>query len=176
MASSIFPNKLFDPIRKCWVKETPEEVVRQLLLQKMVRDLHYPLLMIGVEKELAKLPHLQLQGNIPKRRADILVFAKHIHAEYPIFPLVLIECKAVKLTPRIAAQVVGYNAVVQAPFLVLANREEILTGHFDETAGHFRFEPGLKSYSTLLDLLYTHSTSRLGLRLCQSPNLEVEWL
>lgn len=142
--------QLFDPIRKNWVKETPEELVRQKLLQIMVRDLHFPPNMLAIEKELSLLPHLQLVSDVPKRRLDILAFAKN-GEEFA--PLLLIECKAVKLTPQFAQQVVGYNRFVGAPFVCLANAKEVITGSFDEEAGHFTFKPGLKSYSRLLKSL-----------------------
>ena len=129
------------------MKETPEERVRQKLLQIMVRDLGFPPKMLAVEKELSKLPHLLLTPDVPKRRLDILAFAKR---GGEIAPLLLVECKAVKLTPAFAQQVVGYNALVQAPFVCLANQQEVLMGSFDDEAGHFRFQPGLKSYRRLL--------------------------
>lgn len=144
MASSNSP--MYDPIRGCFVKDTKEERVRQKLLRIMIRDLHYPPKMIAVEKELSQLPHLQLVPDVPKRRLDILVFAMH---KQELLPLLMIECKAVKLSPKFAHQVVGYNSIVKAPFLCLANEKEVLTGYFDEEAGHFVFKPGLKSYPRL---------------------------
>ena len=91
--------QLFDPVRKTWVKETAEELIRQKILQIMVRDLHFPPSMLAIEKELSLLPHLQLTPDVPKRRLDILAFAKNGEE---LFPLLLIECKAVKLTPQFA--------------------------------------------------------------------------
>ncbi|MCC5831691.1 MAG: type I restriction enzyme HsdR N-terminal domain-containing protein [Chlamydiales bacterium] len=144
-------NRLFDPVRKKWVEPEPEEVIRQELIQKMVGELGYPLSLLSVEKELSLLPHLrQVQSETPKRRADLIAFAKEIHPDHPLFPLLMVECKAVPLTPKFANQVVGYNSVVKAPYLALANGEQVLTGHFDSIAGHFRFESGLPSYKMLL--------------------------
>jgi len=156
MASSSYRqySRLYDPIRKAWVKETPEERVRQKLLQILVRDLHFPVNMLAVEKELSQLPHLQLFCDIPKRRIDILAFAKRGD---DFWPLLMIECKAEKLNPQFANQLVGYNSFVQAPFLCLANEKEVVTGSYDDEAGHFRFEPGLKSYSRLLALAQSPS-------------------
>ncbi|MCH9627338.1 MAG: hypothetical protein S4CHLAM2_09750 [Chlamydiales bacterium] len=147
------PSKaLFDPIRKKWVEATPEETIRQELVKKMIQDLGFPSALIAVERELAQLPHLQLtqREEIPKRRADLIVFAKNIHPDHDLFPLLMIECKAVALTPRFAQQVVGYNACVQAPFLALANGDQVMIGAFDRDAGHTRFQPGLPAYTELL--------------------------
>jgi hypothetical protein len=147
------PNsRLFDPVRKKWVEPEPEEIIRQELIQKMLSELGYPLSLLAVEKELSLLPHLRLvqREAVPKRRADVIVFAKEIHPDHVLFPLLMVECKAVPLTPKFARQVVGYNSFVQAPYLALANGIQMLTGHFDQAAGHFRFESGLPPYEALL--------------------------
>ncbi len=147
------PSKqLFDLVRKKWVEATPEEIIRQQLIEKMLGELGYPLSLLSVEKELSLLPHLILteRDAIPKRRADVIVYAKGIHPDHALFPLLMIECKALPLTPKFASQVVGYNTVVQAPFLTLANGEQVLTGHFDQEAGHYQFDPGLPDYASLL--------------------------
>lgn len=147
------PSKqLFDIVRKKWVEATPEELIRQNLITMMTGELGYPLPLLAVERELNQLPHLQQieRKGIPKRRADIIVFAKNIHPQHALFPLLMIECKAVPLTPKWAQQVVGYNSTVQAPFLALANGDQILTGRFDVKIGHFHFESGLPPYATLI--------------------------
>lgn len=154
MESSNCPrDELYDLVRRCWVEDLPEERIRQNLIKKMVTQLGYPLSLLAVEKELAQLPHLKLieKRKIPKRRVDILVFAKEIHEEFSLFPLLMIECKVAPLTPKLAQQVIGYNAFVQAPYLALANEKSILTGHFDAREGHFKFSEGLPAYTSLIN-------------------------
>lgn len=102
----------------------PEEVVRKNLIQKMVKQLNYPAELLAVEVELASIPHLKEQRNLPKRRADIICFSK---GEREIFPLLMVECKAVALTRAAIEQVQGYNFYVKAFFLAVANEEEIQT-------------------------------------------------
>lgn len=144
---------LYDPIRKRWVAKTPEESIRQSLIVRLVAELGYSPSLLAVEKELYQLPHLHLMAKkeMPKRRVDLIAFAQNIHPGHALFPLLMIECKAVDLTPAFAQQVIGYNAFVQAPFLALANGKEVLTGFFDECEGVFRFEPGLFSYQMLVE-------------------------
>lgn len=153
MGSLNLKNELYDPIRKKWVDETPEELIRQALILQMIEELGFPPSLLAIEKELYLLPHLNLgeKREIPKRRADLIAFAHGIHPDYAIFPLLMIECKAVDLTPKFAQQVIGYNAYVQAPFISLANGKQILTGFFDKEAGMYRFEPGLHSFKALAD-------------------------
>ena len=66
--------------RKKWVAKTPEELIRQFLIGQMIEKLDYPKSLIAVEKELSQLPQLAVpitsKDQLPKRRADIIVFSK----------------------------------------------------------------------------------------------------
>ncbi len=138
---------IYDPIRKKWVAATPEEKIRQYLIRHMTEKLGYPPLWMAIEKELAQLPHVQPKSamEIVKRRADILVFAPNT-----VSPLLLIECKATALSQAFAQQVIGYNALVKAPFVSLANGKQVLTGHYDPELGKYCFESGLPSFADLM--------------------------
>ncbi len=129
----------------------------------MVHKLGFPLSFIAVEKELKQLPHITLpESKLPQRRFDIIAFAKDIHPDHSLFPLLLIECKAVALTPKVAGQVVGYNDHVKAPFVAIANADHILTGSYDKEAGHFRFTEGLPSYPELVQAVTGSKASSSG--------------
>lgn len=114
-------DQLFDRFRNSWVAATPEEKVRQKLLSLMIEQLGYPKELLAVEKQLSEIPHLKSTMHLPKRRADILCFAKNIHPEHEIFPLLLIECKEGKSKEGAEPQVLGYNHFVQAPYVAVAN-------------------------------------------------------
>src|SRR4051794_39421507 len=74
---------IFDELRKLWVRLTPEEWVRQNLLQYLLQVKKYPSALIAIEKEM------QL-GEL-KKRFDILVYdASHK-------PWMMIECKAMEV-------------------------------------------------------------------------------
>lgn len=138
-------------VRHTYVEATPEERVRQDMLHRMVDAFGFPKNLITVEKALKELPHLTTDGqSVPERRADILVFAKNIHPAFPLYPLLLIECKAVKLTPAVFSQVAGYNFFIKAFFVAVANQEEVRTGWFDSQTGSYRFVPFLPSYQSLI--------------------------
>ena len=140
---------IYDPIRKKWVAATPEEKIRQHLIRHMTEKLGYPSLWMAIEKELAQLPHIQLKSSmeIVKRRADILVFAPHT-----LSPLLLIECKATPLNQAFVQQVIGYNSVVESPFVCLANANQVMTGYYNTELGKYCFENGLPHFSDLLNL------------------------
>ena len=108
-----------------YVAATPEERVRQRLLVLMTRQLGYPKELLSVEKKLSELPHLNGLSGLPNRRADVLCFAKGVHEDYPLFPLLLIECKEGEIGEEAACQALGYNHYVQAPFVALAGENEI---------------------------------------------------
>lgn len=113
-------------IRRCLVAKTPEEQIRQSLLGVMIEKLGFPRSLIAVEKSLDQLPHLKHgAAPLPNRRADVLCFGKEIHPEYPLFPLLLIECKQERIDQAAIDQVRGYNAFVGAPFLALADKQGV---------------------------------------------------
>ncbi len=134
-------------IRRIWVAATPEEQVRQQLLQWMIESLGYPRGYLTVEQSLKELPHLTHSPlNIPARRADILCYAK----DTSLFkPLLLVECKAVPLTDTMVRQVVGYNQFVQATYVVLANAQEVRTGFLNASTGQYEFVSGLPQYEKI---------------------------
>lgn len=104
---------LYDPIRKKFVADLPEERVRQALLQQMLGPLGYPKGLIAVEKRIGK-----------GRRADILAFVKKGDE---LKPLLLIECKAEMLNEEAYYQASGYNTFLAAPFICLAHSGGIRT-------------------------------------------------
>lgn len=143
--------KLFDPIRKIWVAALPEEIVRQKLLHYIVDDLGYPHNFIAVEKDISLLPHVTRENlHFVKRRADIICFGNNIHPHYSHYPLVLIECKAVTLTQKVVEQVVGYNYIVGAYFVAVANGNEIQMIWQDPKKGEQRID-FLPPYQQLLN-------------------------
>lgn len=148
---------LFCPIRKEYVAALPEEQVRQRVLEHMIHDRGFPASLIAVEKSLRQLPHLTVADTlqIPDRRADIICFANGLQNFKGLYPLVTIECKAVKLTSRVISQVVGYNHFVRACFVVIVNQHELRTGWFDTTKNAYEFIDYLPSYSDLLKSIQT---------------------
>lgn len=110
--------QVYDRLRRQWVAATPEELVRQSWLHKMVEQLHYPPSLLVVEKELKHLPHLSdYEGSLPNRRVDILSFDR-------LRPLLLIECKQ-RVSEEAMEQAVAYNLFVQAAFVAIVDQNQI---------------------------------------------------
>jgi hypothetical protein len=141
---------LFCPLRKIWLKALPEEIVRINLLNHMMQRLGYPLGNICLEKSLSQLPHLATSASLPKRRIDLMVFAKNIHPVHPLYPLLLIECKSIPLTHKVMRQIVGYNQFVAAYFIGVVNQTKELVGYFEPSQGDYIFQNTLPSYEALV--------------------------
>lgn len=145
---------IYCSIRKEWVAALPEEAVRQKLIASMVDRLGYPPSLLVIEKSLKQMPHISPgQRELPDRRADLLCYAPGIHPDHPLYPLLLIEFKAVKLTPKVINQVLGYNVYLKSCFVAIANQDEIKTGWYDAAQGSYRFVDGLPGYADLLAAL-----------------------
>ena len=106
-------DQIFDPFRKTWVVLTPEEWVRQNLLQYLVQTLHYPSSLIAVEKEI-KLGELS-------KRFDIVVYKNEL-------PWMIIECKEAKvaLNEKPMEQILQYQQVLTAQYLFISNGHETM--------------------------------------------------
>lgn len=123
---------LYDPIRKIWVADRPEERVRLSLLEEMVA-LGYPPHLISVEVSLGQMAHIV--ERVPSRRIDLVVFGKGIHPDHALYPLLTIECKAQALSRAAWEQVVGYNHYLGAYFLGIASARGVRIGsHLFEEA------------------------------------------
>jgi hypothetical protein len=100
---------VFDGIRKKFVILTPEEWVRQHVVNFLLKEKNYPQSLINVEK--------LLKVNGLSRRYDIVVF----NPDGSIF--ILVECKApeVKITQTTFDQIARYNLTMDARFLMVTN-------------------------------------------------------
>jgi hypothetical protein len=117
----------------------------------MVDELGFPAGCIAVEKALKQMPHLALSDQqMPDRRVDIACFAKGIHPKHELYPLLVIECKAVPLTSQVVKQVTGYNHYLQSYFIAIANADELRTGWFDHSKQSYEFVHYLPTYAELL--------------------------
>ncbi len=121
-------------------------------MHKLVKQLGFPVGHLAVEVSLRNMPHLAHQVALPpQRRADIVCYAAGIHPSHSLYPLLLVECKAVPLHDRVIRQTVGYNAYVQARYIALVNEEHEKLGYWDTEAGAYRFLEAVPPIEVLLD-------------------------
>ena len=106
-------DQIFDPCRKKWVALTPEEWVRQNLLQYLIQVCKYPVELIAIEKTI------QL-GSLNKR-FDILVY-------HEATPWMIIECKEgnTDLNEKTILQLLQYQQVLDAKYLIASNGHQTI--------------------------------------------------
>jgi hypothetical protein len=134
---------IFDQIRKKFIVLTPEEWVRQHMVQYLIHAKGYPRTLIQLEGGL-KLNALQ-------KRTDILLYndvGKKI---------VLVECKspAIKINQETFDQIARYNTSHLVEWLLVSNGLQHYCCQIDFTNSNFRFSEELPDYQALKT---THSS------------------
>jgi hypothetical protein len=101
--------QIFDPIRRKWVANTPEEWVRQNIIQYLISEKQFPQSLIAVE--------MPITVNQTAKRCDIVLFNADAKA------IVIVECKAtsVDLTQNTFDQAAVYNLTLAVDYLLLTN-------------------------------------------------------
>lgn len=100
---------LFDPIRKKRVARTPEEEVRQAMVQYLITQAGYPATFLANEYSI-------IMGKL-SRRCDTVVFSPQLK------PLMVFEYKApdVPISQDTIEQAFRYNSTLCVPFVCLSN-------------------------------------------------------
>lgn len=127
---------VFDEIRKKWIVLTPEEWVRQHLINFLVTDKGFPRSLLSIEKEI------ELNGT--RKRYDVAIF------EVNKKPIMLVECKSpdVLITELVAEQALRYNLTLGVKYLMLTNglHEYILVNN----NGHYSLLNEIPDYKLLV--------------------------
>lgn len=126
---------IFDAVRRKWLVCTPEEWVRQNLMQYFIHHKQVPPGLIAMEKEI------RVHGL--KRRYDALVYDKTGN------PVMLVECKSpsVKVSQAVFQQIAGYNIAFKVPYLFVSNGLKHYVCYVDHEAGKLSFMEDLPDYS-----------------------------
>lgn len=128
---------VWDALRQASVRLTPEEWVRQHFVHYLVGHLAYPpqLMMNEVPLNLGD----------KRWRADTILYRRNLQ------PHMLIEYKApeVELRERTLEQVIRYNYVLGAPYLILSNGLTHMVYELDLSAQSYRTLETIPHYSEL---------------------------
>lgn len=110
---------IYDVIRMQFIKCTPEEYVRQALINYLINQLHYPKELMSIENEIFV--------NKQPRRFDLVIFTRNIS------PLILVEVKApnVSINENVLYQLAQYNYVVNSQYWLLTNGLSLYFMHYD---------------------------------------------
>lgn len=129
--------QIFDQTRKRYYVLTPEEWVRQHLVEFLVHELEFPRSLLEIEKSLTL--------NKMQKRADLLVRDKSGN------PILLAECKApdVKVTQKTFDQAGRYNMVFRVPYLLITNGVQHFCAQIDFNRNSYKFLREIPSYEEL---------------------------
>jgi hypothetical protein len=130
--------EVFDPIRRKWVRLTPEEEVRQMLLRDLVENYQVPAGLISVE--------FPLMVNSMEKRCDAVVFDNELK------PLMIVECKArnVTLNQDVMVQASTYNLKLKVPFLLITNANQQYCCKIDHKKGEIVFLNAVPLYEEMI--------------------------
>ncbi|WOK04607.1 type I restriction enzyme HsdR N-terminal domain-containing protein [Imperialibacter roseus] len=105
---------IYDLLRRKYLVWTPEEAVRQQMVNYLIAELHYPKGLMSIEAGL--------HYNKRQKRTDLVVYDNNGK------PHILVECKApdVKLSRETIFQVSTYNKELDANILVITNGKEMI--------------------------------------------------
>lgn len=128
--------RVFDRFRKKYVRLTPEELVRQQLLNYLADHLGYPVSLVKVESSL--------KYNGMENRADAIVYKGAV-------PAMVIECKAtnVELTQSVFEQIARYNFSMRVACLLVTNGLKHYCCRMDYDGNSYRVLSHIPTYEEL---------------------------
>lgn len=128
-------DEIWDATRKKWIVVTPEEWVRQHLIEFLVVEKKFPRGLLSIEKGL------RVNGML--KRTDVVAF------DTGFKPMLLAECKApgVKITQSTFDQAARYNLALRVAQLVITNGTEIFCCKIDFEKGSYQFVDDIPVYT-----------------------------
>lgn len=134
-----------DPFREKLILKTPEETVRQQILQYLLTCKNVPKKMIQVEMRLSKY---QIES---ARRADIIV-EKFIKNNSELSPLAIIECKApeVMIGDSAIQQVIDYADDLNAEYIFVTNGDYAISAKYEADSNQYIALNELPDYQSML--------------------------
>jgi hypothetical protein len=130
--------EIFDPARKKYVSLTPEEWVRQHVIQYLQREKKVPLSLISVETEIRLYK--------TRKRFDVAVFDRNGH------PLLVVECKspAVPVNQQVVDQVVRYNLALKVAYFMVTNGIRHICCQVDEVKNNIKIIDDIPDFISLM--------------------------
>lgn len=128
---------IFDELRKKFLHLTPEEWVRQHVVQFLIREKLFPRTLIKLEGGL--------RLNALQKRTDVVIFDRLGRS------LVIVECKAphVKITQEVFDQIARYNMIHKAEWLMVSNGLNHYCCRIDFEQNSYRFVTELPDFNRL---------------------------
>ena len=130
-------NVIFDVIRRRYVALTPEEWVRQRLVNFLLAQKGYPQALMANE--------VQVQLNGTKTRCDTVLYRRDLTAR------MIIEYKApeVEITQKVFDQITRYNMVLKVDYLIVSNGIRHYCCRMDYERNGYTFLQDIPDYTSL---------------------------
>lgn len=150
---------LFDPSRSILVQATPEEHVRQELVQILIEKMSVPLEAIKTEYPLNHLDSKTLM------RADIVVWYRESRYDHDK-PLIVFEVKApnIEITDQTLDQVMSYQEILQCPFVGVSNGKQSMIYEVDPEGKIKLLAENIYSYEQFVGRNVIYATDALRMR------------
>lgn len=128
---------VFDPLRRRYVRLTPEEWVRQHFVHFLIEHKGYPEGLLANE--------ISLSLNQTTKRCDTVLYGQHAQ------PQMIIEYKAphIQLSQRTFDQISRYNIVLRVPYLIVSNGLQHYCCHIDLERQAYQFLREIPDYKSL---------------------------
>ena len=122
---------VLDPVRRKFVRATPEEIVRQLWIAHFVNLTKVNIKLISVERVF------NIDGML--RRFDLVIFDKSTH------PVLLAEFKApgIKIQQSVFDQIARYNMQLHVPYSLVSNGSQHYCFQIDDEKKGFVWQEEL---------------------------------
>ena len=132
--------KILDILRHKFVALTPEEWVRQNFVAFLIHHKQFPQALMGNE--------IALVQNDIKRRCDTLI------ADREGCPFAIVEYKApsVEITQKVFDQIVRYNMVLRAKYLMVSNGLQHYCCKIDYDTDSYSFLPDIPCYTDIIGM------------------------
>ncbi|OFY73478.1 MAG: hypothetical protein A2V46_11695 [Bacteroidetes bacterium RBG_19FT_COMBO_42_7] len=133
---------IFDPLRKRWVKLTPEEWVRQNFIQYLIHEGRYPAGLMAIE--------MLFQYNNMKKRIDILVHDRKGK------PVMIVECKSPDVNisdfceDKVYDQIGEYNLEYKVPYAIVTNGMVNYAFKYNAESKHYEHLMEIPPYEDLI--------------------------
>ena len=121
MEVQIKDNKIYAPLKDKWLIIKPEEEVRQRYICRLLDSYGYDLKQMDQEVKVNNT-----RRGTGSARADIVIWKTKEDRQEKKYPIIVVECKAEKVTIREEDYYQGYNyaSITHAKFFVTTNLKE----------------------------------------------------
>ena len=130
---------IYDFLRHCYLRLTPEEWVRQHFVHYLIEHKGYPAALMANEMGLSI-------GN-KKLRADSVLYNRHLQ------PRMIMEYKAptVEITQKVFEQIAAYNLLLHVDYLVVSNGLQHYCCRIDYDKRTYDFLHDIPTYESIAD-------------------------